>query len=50
MGKVLESNKNTSVVLVTSTAKGRKFDGKKVIVHNEYLGDITTGRTIVMRI
>lgn len=50
MGKVIESNENISIVVVTSTAKGRKFDGKKVAVHNQYLADIATGKAIVTRI
>lgn len=49
MGKVVESNENTSVVIVTSTAKGRKHDGKKMIVHNEYLADMSNGRGATYR-
>lgn len=49
MGMVVESNKNTTVVLVTATARGRKWDGKKVAVHNQFLGDMTSGCTTVTR-
>lgn len=50
MGQVESSNERNSTILVTSTARRSKDIGRKFVVSNAHLGDISSGRTVVNRI
>lgn len=47
MGTIESSNEVNSIVLVTSQSKGSNLIGQKVLVNNTFLGDITSGQTVV---